>query len=161
MSCVGGGGEGGEDLGDVEGHFFGVFSFFLSFRGLLSSRVLSGREQGGFLSGFRSVMLRPFFSLLLLLLLGLAGCLFLACLPLQYYRYRDRCSPKTIYSFFIGYICQSCIQDQIFVASLLSSLVGSLVYGSFRIRICLIYLSDGSYCLLLLLGSVVLEMANK
>lgn len=76
----------------------------------------------------------------------------LACLLLQYYRYRDGCSPKRICSFFIGYICQSCSQVQIFVASLLSSLVGSLVYGSFRIRICLIYLSDGSYCLLLFVG---------
>lgn len=117
------------------------------------------------MSGFRSVMLRPFFYFFFFFFFFLLGWLVvfrsLACLLLQNYRYRDRCSPKRICSFFIGYICQSCSQVSIFVASLLSSLVGSLVYGSFRIRICLIYLSEGSYCLLLLLGSVVFEMANK
>lgn len=83
MSCVGGAGEGGEDLGDVEGHFF---FFFRPWVVVFEGPFLGGGREG-FLSGFRRVMLRPLFSLLLLLLLllGLAGCLSLACFLACYY----------------------------------------------------------------------------
>lgn len=115
------------------------------------------------MSGFRRVMLRPLFLyFFFFFFLGwLVVFRSLACLLLQYYRYRDRCSPKRICSFFIGYICQSCIQDQIFVASLLSQL--GRIAGVWKFPNS--YLSHipvgGLVLLLLLLGSVVFEMANK
>lgn len=73
MGCVGGGGEGGEDLGDVEGHFF----FFFVLPRVVVFEGPSWEETGRNFVRFPECDVASFF-LLLLLLLGLAGCLSLA-----------------------------------------------------------------------------------
>lgn len=77
MSCVGGGGEGGEDLGDVEGHFF-VFFFFFVLPWVVVFEGPFWEEAGRNFVRFPEGDVASFFLLLLLLLLGLAGCLSLA-----------------------------------------------------------------------------------